>query len=33
DVNDPRKVIAQGLQPVREMIARRMALFGSEQRY
>ncbi|MGS4773151.1 hypothetical protein ACN4GD_25595, partial [Klebsiella pneumoniae subsp. pneumoniae] len=23
----------QGLQPVREMIARRMALFGSEQRY
>ena len=25
--------IAQGLQPVREMIARRMALFGSEQRY
>ncbi|MGT5484982.1 class II fructose-bisphosphate aldolase, partial [Escherichia coli] len=33
DVNDPRKVIAQGLQPVREMIARRMALFGSQQRY
>jgi fructose-bisphosphate aldolase class II len=31
-VNDPRKVIAQGLQPVREMIARRMAR-GSEQRY
>ncbi|WP_251298789.1 hypothetical protein, partial [Escherichia coli] len=22
-----------GLQPVREMIARRMALFGAEQRY
>ena len=33
DVNDPRKVITQGLQPVREMIARRMALFGSQQRY
>lgn len=28
DVNDPRKVITRGLQPVREMIARRMALLA-----
>ncbi|EHT01744.1 TPA: class II fructose-1,6-bisphosphate aldolase [Klebsiella oxytoca] len=33
DVNDPRKVINQGLKPVREMIARRIALFGSQNRY
>lgn len=33
DVNDPRKVINQGLKPVREMIARRIELFGSQNRY
>ncbi len=28
DINDPRKVIQQGLLPVREMVARRIQLFG-----
>ncbi|CNH38446.1 class II fructose-1,6-bisphosphate aldolase [Yersinia pekkanenii] len=33
DINDPRKVIRDGLIPVREMVAQRIHLFGSEQRY
>lgn len=32
DINDPRKVIRQGLLPVREMVARRIQLFGSQNR-
>lgn len=32
DINDPRKVIQQGLLPVREMVARRIQLFGSQNR-
>ena len=32
DINDPRKVIRQGLLPVREMVARRIPLFGSQNR-
>ncbi|MDY4281593.1 MAG: class II fructose-1,6-bisphosphate aldolase [[Pasteurella] mairii] len=33
DINDPRKVITQGLIPVEKLIARRMHLFGSINRY
>ncbi len=33
DINDPRKVITQGLVPVEKLIARRMNLFGSTNRY
>ena len=29
DINDPRKVITKGLQPVAERVAERMSLFGS----
>lgn len=32
DINDPRKVIQQGLLPVRKMVARRIQLFGSQNR-
>jgi fructose-1,6-bisphosphate aldolase class II len=33
DINDPRKVINHGLAPVREMIASRIMLFGSNNRF
>lgn len=33
DINDPRKLITQGLLPVENLIARRMTLFGSINRY
>lgn len=33
DINDPRKVINQGLKPVADKISERMRLFGSVNRY
>jgi len=33
DINDPRKVISQGLKPVANNITERMRLFGSVNRY
>lgn len=33
DINDPRKVITQGLLPVEALLARRLKLFGATNRY